>query len=173
MANVVNGHSRDGIMGPQPSAALKPRRALRARGASPSTIAVRKAAKGKGKVSSSPRRNIMNAGMDPRKIADEAVGQRPEGAIPDAVQEQMTAPISDRAIRERAASAGPRASIAEKTAEAMGERSGGAYAHQNAVAWWPEVGGLPLISAAAAGPPWVGIPVRFPSDSAIETGRRL
>lgn len=92
----------------------------------------------------------MNGRIDPKKIADEAVGQRPQSAIPEAVQEQM-APISDRAIRQRAVSAGPRASIAERTAEAMGERSGAAYAHQNAAGWWPEIlaGGLPLISGAA------------------------
>lgn len=107
----------------------------------------------------------MNARMDPKKIADEAIGQRPESAIPDAAREQMTAEISERAIRWRAASAGPNASIAERSAEAMGEQSGGAYAHQNATPrqvqllssatarraeWWPRmVGDLPFISAAA------------------------
>ena len=46
-----------------------------------------------------------------RRIADEAVGQRPANAIPDAVK--------DRAPEARpATAAGPYASVAAKTAEA-------------------------------------------------------
>jgi hypothetical protein len=64
---------------------------------------------------------------DRRKIADEAVGQRPESAIPDAAR--------DRVPEGRpAASAGPNASVATRTAEALGETAGNAYAYPDATA---------------------------------------
>jgi hypothetical protein len=60
---------------------------------------------------------------DARRIAEEAVGERPASAIPEAAKQQaVTAPEA------RAASAGPQASLAARTAEAVGEREGGAYA---------------------------------------------
>jgi hypothetical protein len=64
---------------------------------------------------------------DKRRIADEAVGQRPESAIPDAAK--------DRVPEGRpATSAGPHASVATKTAEALGETVGDAYAYPDATA---------------------------------------
>jgi hypothetical protein len=65
--------------------------------------------------------------QDPDAIAEEAVGQRhgepPPYAVqahPDISQEEMTRRVSQPA--------GPQASIPEKTAEAVGERVGDAYA---------------------------------------------
>jgi hypothetical protein len=65
--------------------------------------------------------------QDPDAIAEEAVGQRhgdpPSYAVkkgPDMSQEEMARRLSQPA--------GPRASIPEKTAEAVGERVGDAYA---------------------------------------------
>ena len=64
---------------------------------------------------------------DRRRIADEAVGQRPESAIPDAAR--------DRVPEGRpAASAGPNASVATRTAEALGETAANAYAYPDATA---------------------------------------
>ena len=60
-----------------------------------------------------------------QRIADEAVGQRPASAIPDAAR--------DRVPEARpASSAGPDASVATKTAEALGETLGNAYAYPDA-----------------------------------------
>jgi hypothetical protein len=62
-----------------------------------------------------------------RTIADEAVGQRPASATPDAAR--------DRVPEGRpATSAGPHASVATKTAEALGETVAGAYAYPDATA---------------------------------------
>jgi hypothetical protein len=62
---------------------------------------------------------------DSRTIAEEAVGEmRP---IPDAVKDRAEAPTGE-VLRQRATSAGSQASRAAKTAEALGERGGGAYA---------------------------------------------
>jgi hypothetical protein len=66
---------------------------------------------------------------DPHKIADEAVGQRPGNAIPDAAKESATTRDD---IRQLARSAGPRASVGALTAEALGERDDGAYAYRDA-----------------------------------------
>ena len=63
---------------------------------------------------------------DPRRIAAEAVGQRPESATPAAVREEMRK-AQDASVSYAGAPAGPQASVAEKAAEAMGERAGGAY----------------------------------------------
>jgi hypothetical protein len=90
--------------------------------------------------------------MDTQKIADEAVGVRSGDAIPEVVR-QSAAGITDRDIRQRAKSVGPGASMAAKTAEAMGEEANNAYAHghasSRAVGWtdtWSgmRVGDLPL-----------------------------
>ena len=64
---------------------------------------------------------------DPRRIAAEAVGERPQSAIPAAVKEEMRKSPGNAAA-QAAAPAGPQASLAAKTAEALGERAGGAYA---------------------------------------------
>jgi hypothetical protein len=62
---------------------------------------------------------------DRRRIAEEAVGQRPESAIPEAAK--------DRVPEGRpAASAGPHASVAVRTAEALGETVADAYAYPDA-----------------------------------------
>lgn len=60
-----------------------------------------------------------------QRIADEAVGERPASAIPEAARNRVPeiAP---------ALSAGPLASVATRTAEALGERTGGAYAYPDA-----------------------------------------
>lgn len=64
---------------------------------------------------------------DRRRIADEAVGQRPESAIPDVAR--------DRVPEVRPAmSAGPNASVAARTAEAVGETVPDAYAYPDATA---------------------------------------
>ena len=62
---------------------------------------------------------------DSRTIAEEAVGERRGSPTPDAVRPDMP---TEEVIRQRATSAGPRASRAAKTAEALGERAGRAYA---------------------------------------------
>ena len=60
---------------------------------------------------------------DTRRIAEEAVGERPASAIPETTRQRVaTTPDA------RAASVGPLASLAARTAEALGEREGGAYA---------------------------------------------
>ena len=74
----------------------------------------------------------MDDRTDPKKIADEAIGQRPESAIPQVVKEGE-ANVTHLDIRQRAKSAGPDASVATKTAEAMGEHEEGAYAHRHAM----------------------------------------
>jgi hypothetical protein len=63
---------------------------------------------------------------DSRSIAAEAVGQRPESATPAVVKEEMRK-APDTAVPQAGAPAGPQASVAEKAAEAMGERAGDAY----------------------------------------------
>ena len=60
---------------------------------------------------------------DARRIAEEAIGERREGAIPDTAKQNVTKRPEDLAV-----SAGPQASLATQTAEAVGEREGGAYA---------------------------------------------
>jgi hypothetical protein len=62
---------------------------------------------------------------DRRRIADEAVGQRPESAIPDAAKDRVP-------VGRPATSAGPGASVATRTAEAMGETVADAYAYPDA-----------------------------------------
>jgi hypothetical protein len=62
---------------------------------------------------------------DSRTIAEEAVGER--HPVPDAVNDRAEAPTGE-ILRQRATSAGSQASRAAKTAEALGERGGGAYA---------------------------------------------
>jgi hypothetical protein len=62
---------------------------------------------------------------DPKTIAEEAVGERRGNPTPDAAKLEMP---TEEAIRQLARSAGPQADIAAKTAEAVGERVGGAYA---------------------------------------------
>ena len=57
---------------------------------------------------------------DARRIAEEAVGERPESAIPEAAKQHV--------VRAPAASAGAQARLAARTAEAVGERESGAYA---------------------------------------------
>ncbi len=77
----------------------------------------------------SGRRVRFGNAPDPQKIAEEAVGQRPETAIPDAAKESA---ITSDQIREQARSAGRQASVAALTAEAVGERDDGAYAYDDA-----------------------------------------
>lgn len=62
---------------------------------------------------------------DRRKIADEAVGQRPASATPEVARDRVPA-------GRPAGSAGPHASVATKTAEALGETVGDAYAYPDA-----------------------------------------
>src|SRR3954454_3796403 len=59
-----------------------------------------------------------------RRIANEAVGERPASATPDVARDK----VPEAALRSQR-SVGAQASIADRTAEAMGERvSTGAYA---------------------------------------------
>jgi hypothetical protein len=63
---------------------------------------------------------------DSRTIAEEAVGERGGSPTPDAVKAEMP---TEEDIRQLATSAGSHSSSrAAKTAEALGERDGGAYA---------------------------------------------
>jgi hypothetical protein len=62
---------------------------------------------------------------DKRRIADEAVGQRPASAIPEAAKDKV--PEGRPAM-----SAGTDASVAARTAEAMGETAPDAYAYPDA-----------------------------------------
>ena len=62
---------------------------------------------------------------DSRTIAEEAVGERRASPTPDAVKAEMP---TEEDIRQLATSAGSQASRAANTAEALGERDGGAYA---------------------------------------------
>jgi hypothetical protein len=85
--------------------------------------------------------------QDPDAIAEESVGQRhgdpPSYAVkrqPDMSQEEMARRLSQPA--------GPRASIPEKTAEAVGERVGDAYADPGSAA----ARNLPGKIARLAGP---------------------
>jgi hypothetical protein len=66
----------------------------------------------------------MNNQTDRDAIAEEAVGQRRDGAPPYAVKEEMS---PEEAVRRIAESAGAAASTPEKTAESVGERVGDAY----------------------------------------------
>jgi hypothetical protein len=65
--------------------------------------------------------------QDRDTIADEAVGQR-HGTPPDFVKERE-AISPEEAIRRNATPPGPLASMSEKTAAALGERVGDAYAN--------------------------------------------
>lgn len=64
--------------------------------------------------------------QDPNRIAEEAVGQRHDGAPPDDVKEREGM-SPEEAARQTAWSVGPQASVPEKTAESVGERWGNAY----------------------------------------------
>jgi hypothetical protein len=71
--------------------------------------------------------------QDPDAIAEEAVGQRHGDPPPYAVKEQPDMSQEEMA-RRLSQPAGPRASIPEKTAEAVGERAGDAYADPGSAA---------------------------------------
>ena len=71
--------------------------------------------------------------QDPDAIAEEAVGQRRGDLPPYAVKEQPDMSQEEMA-RQLSKSAGPQASIPEKTAEAVGERVGDAYADPGSTA---------------------------------------
>ena len=64
---------------------------------------------------------------DPRTIAEEAIGEIRGAPIPEAAKDQAVTPTED-VVRQLAISAGPQAGMAAKTAEAVGERVGDAYA---------------------------------------------
>ena len=61
-----------------------------------------------------------------RRIAAEAIGERPESAIPAAVREE-TRQRPEHVARQPSASTGPQANLADIAAEAVGERAGNAY----------------------------------------------
>src|SRR5438105_5894261 len=65
--------------------------------------------------------------QDPDAIAEEAVGQR-HGEPPPYAVNQKAEMSQEEMARRLSEPAGPRASIPEKTAEAVGERGGDAYA---------------------------------------------
>ena len=66
----------------------------------------------------------MASDADKRRIVDEALGERPASAIPDAARDRVP-----EAAQRSPVSVGAEASIAARTAEAVGERvSTGAYA---------------------------------------------
>ena len=64
---------------------------------------------------------------DAKTIADEAVGQIRGSPVPDAAKDGAVAPTGE-VIRQRSTSAGSQADMASRTAEAVGERVGDAYA---------------------------------------------
>ena len=85
--------------------------------------------------------------QDPDAIAEEAVGQRHGDPPPYAVKKKPD--MSQEEIARRLSKpAGPRASIPEKTAEAVGERVGDAYADPHKAA----ARNRPGIIARFAGP---------------------
>ena len=102
----------------------------------------------------------MASDADKRAIVGEAIGERPASAIPDAAKDRVP-----EAAQRPPVSVGAEASIAAKTAEAVGERSStGAYAdpaadrassRSRALAWrsstrmMPRFGGRPYLAAAA------------------------
>lgn len=71
--------------------------------------------------------------QDPDAIAEEAVGQRHGDPPPYAVKKQPDVSQEEMA-RRLSKPAGPRASIPERTAEAVGERVGDAYADPGSAA---------------------------------------
>jgi hypothetical protein len=71
--------------------------------------------------------------QDPDAIAEEAVGQRHGDPPPYAVKENPDVSQEEMA-RRLSKPAGPQASIPEKTAEAIGERGGDAYADPGSAA---------------------------------------
>ena len=71
--------------------------------------------------------------QDPEAIAEEAVGQRHGDPPPYALKEEPDMSQEEMA-RRLSKPAGPRASIPEKTAEAVGERVGDAYADPGSAA---------------------------------------
>jgi hypothetical protein len=71
--------------------------------------------------------------QDPDAIAEEAVGQRRGDPPPYAAKENPDMSQEEMA-RRLSQPAGPRASIPEKTAEAVGERVGDAYADPGSAA---------------------------------------
>jgi hypothetical protein len=71
--------------------------------------------------------------QDPDAIAEEAVGQRRGDLPPYAVKEQPDMSQEEMA-RQLSKSAEPQASVPEKTAEAVGERAGDAYADPGSAA---------------------------------------
>jgi hypothetical protein len=76
---------------------------------------------------------MQNRKQDQDAIAEEAVGQRHEDPPPYAVKEKPD--ISQEEMARRLSQpAGPRASIPERTAEAVGERVGDAYADPGSAA---------------------------------------
>ena len=75
---------------------------------------------------------MMEGQSDRDRIAEEAVGQRHESPPPYAVKEKDMSP--DEVVRQLAASPGPQASTAERTAESLGERVGDAYSDPESVA---------------------------------------
>ena len=85
--------------------------------------------------------------QDPDAIAEEAVGQRHGDPPPYAVKERPEMSQEEMA-RRLSQPAGPRASIPEKTAEAVGERAGDAYADPGSAAARNRPGKI----ARAAGP---------------------
>jgi hypothetical protein len=70
----------------------------------------------------------MKTQPDPDQIAAEAVGQIHGSAPPDFVKERERM-SPEEIVRRNAKSAGSRASIAEKTAESVGERVADAYSN--------------------------------------------
>ncbi len=85
--------------------------------------------------------------QDPDAIAEEAVGQRHGDPPPYALKRQPEMSQEEMA-RRLSQPAGSRASIPEKTAEAVGERVGDAYADPGSPAAW----NLPGKNARLAGP---------------------
>src|SRR5215211_3894120 len=83
---------------------------------------------------------------DPKKIAEEAVGEIRGAPIPDVAKDESVAP-TEEVIRQRATSSGPQSGTAVKTAEAVGERAGGAYADGT-------MGGATRRSRNIPGPAW-------------------
>ena len=83
---------------------------------------------------------------DAKTIADEAVGEIRGSPVPDADKGDAVAPTGE-VIRQRATSAGSQADMASRTAEAVGERVGDAYADRT-------MGGAPARSRNIAQPVW-------------------
>jgi hypothetical protein len=96
-------------------------------------------------------------------IVDEAVGQTHATPPPKSVTEREHL-SPEEAARRNASAPGPQASMPEKTAASIGERSGGAYADPGNVQTWQGKAGQPVATKSG----WNAM-----ANCALSAGREL